>query len=76
MIFLDSLHDWKRNKSAEEIPEFAIFDGFVFTGKCVEVKVYWNDPEKLAKKLPEYQKVNDNIKFNGLKLKLPDNLIK
>lgn len=69
LIFLDSLHDWKRNKSSEEIPEFAIFDGFVFTGNCVEVKVYWNDPEKLAKKLPEYQEVNNNIKFNGLKLK-------
>lgn len=76
LIFLDSLHDWKRNNLSEEIPEFAIFDGFVFANNCVEVKVYWNDPEKLARKLPEYQNVNNNIKFNGLKLKLPDNLIK
>lgn len=75
LIFLDSLHDWKRNSLSEEIPEFAIFEGFVFTNNCVEVKVYWTDPEKLAKKMPEYIDVNNSIKFNGLRLKLPDNLI-
>lgn len=75
LIFLDSLHDWKRNNQSIEIPEFAEFDGFVFTKNCVEVKVYWNNVEQLAKKLPEYKKVMENIKFNGLKLKLPDNLL-
>lgn len=76
LIFLDSLHDWKRNNLSEEIPEFAIFDGFTFTDNCVEVKVYWADPIQLAKKMPEYIDVKENIKFNGLRLKLPDNLLR
>jgi len=75
LIFLDSLHDWKRNSSYEEVPDFTVFDGFVFKNNCVEVKVYWNNPEKLARKLPEYTDVKDNIKFNGIKLKLPDSLM-
>lgn len=75
LIFLDSLHDWKRSNSLDDIPEFAIFEGFVFTNTCVEVKVQWGNPEQLARKLPEYKDVMNTIKFNGIKLKLPDILL-
>jgi|SRR3989339_361574 len=75
LIFLDSLHDWKRNNSNEETPEFAIFEGFEFGTNYVEVKVKWANPEQLARKLPEYKDVMNTIKFNGIKLKLPDSLL-
>jgi hypothetical protein len=75
LIFLDSIHDWKRNGSFEETAEFAIFDGFRFEDNYAEVKVRWANPEQLARKLPEYKDVMNNIKFNGIKLKLPETLL-
>ncbi|GEM_PF-4050694 len=75
LIFLDSLHDWNRIESPDGIPEFAIFGGFDFKEKCVEVKIRWNNPEQLARKLPEYNDVMNTIKFEGLKLKLSDILL-